>query len=148
MRLIERFSHYHSLWKSLKVSHINFSILAFSINFCPTTIDLFVTLFDSPFLAFLMNLSTQNVNVCSSLHSQCWMRLLGWFSNTVKYRVKNSSIFRVFWKVFGWKSWEYWNETDPFNSLSIASLWKWMKNDLEKVQQGQIFSQKSITGRK
>ena len=30
----------HIVWKILKMSHLNFSILAFSINFCPIKIDL------------------------------------------------------------------------------------------------------------
>ena len=54
----------HSVWKSLKMSHFNFSlILAFSIIFCPINVH----------------------SKCkrSSLRSQCWMRLFLWFSNTV-----------------------------------------------------------------
>ena len=38
-----------------KWSHLNFSILAFSTNFCPLKLTRLVTLFDHKFLAFLMN---------------------------------------------------------------------------------------------
>ena len=31
----------HSVWKILKMSHLNFSIVAFSTNFCPIKTDLF-----------------------------------------------------------------------------------------------------------
>ena len=69
-----RFCLVHSIWKSLKKkSHTNFSILTFSINFCPIKIAL--SLFDRKFRVFknspnwpcfsIFNelLSTQNVNV-------------------------------------------------------------------------------------
>ena len=48
----------HIVWKTPKMSPMNFSILAFSTDFCPIKIDL-------------------------SLRSPCWMRLLGRFSTTV-----------------------------------------------------------------
>ena len=44
-----------------KMSHLNFSILSFSINVCPIKIDLSV----------------------NTVWQQCWMRLFLWFSNTV-----------------------------------------------------------------
>ena len=34
------FDPFHSVWKSPKMSHLNFSILAFSTNFCPIKTDL------------------------------------------------------------------------------------------------------------
>ena len=53
----------HSVWKLLKMSHLNFSILAFSTNFCSiksdlsgSTVWLHTLDFQNwPFLAFLMN---------------------------------------------------------------------------------------------
>ena len=55
----------HSVLKSLKMSHLNFSILAFLINFCP--------------------LKCKR----SSLRSLCWMRHFQSFSNIV-YKIKKS----------------------------------------------------------
>ena len=37
--VLQKFST-HNVWKLLKISHLNFSILAFSTNFCPIWIDL------------------------------------------------------------------------------------------------------------
>ena len=63
----------HSVWKSPEMSHWSFSFLAFS------------SIFD---------LSGNTVKCkCSSLRSQCWMRLFLWFSNTV-------SIVAFFWVLF------------------------------------------------
>ena len=57
----------HSVWKSPKMSHLNFSILAFTTNFCPIKIDMSgntvwqqASSFQKnrqivPFLAFLIN---------------------------------------------------------------------------------------------
>ena len=42
-----------TVWKSPEMSHLNFSILAFSTNFCPMKTDL--TRQNGPFLAFLLN---------------------------------------------------------------------------------------------
>ena len=65
----------HGVWKSFKMSHLNFWILAFSTNFCPIKIDLYgstvwqqASVFQklaklSIFGIFNELLSTQNVNV-------------------------------------------------------------------------------------
>ena len=84
----------HSVWKSPKMSHLNFSILAFSINFCPIKSGL-----SGNTVWMVASVSQKLVKLdhfchfwwifvhskCkrSSLRSQCWMRLFGWFSNTV-----------------------------------------------------------------
>ena len=77
-------------WKSHKMSHDFFLILAFSINLCPMKVDLsgntvwpqvsgFHNSPNWPILAFLANsLSTH------AFHSQYWMRLFLWFSNTLR----------------------------------------------------------------
>ena len=52
----------HIFWKLLKMSHLNFSILAFSTNFCPIKNDLSRSFGNSKCKP-------------SSLRSQCWMRL-------------------------------------------------------------------------
>ena len=83
----------HIVWKLLKVSHLNFLILAFSTNFCPIksalsgntvwqqTSDLQKLAKIDHFCLFIELLSTQCK--CSSLRSKCWIRLFLWFSNTV-----------------------------------------------------------------
>ena len=38
--LIHYYLTFHVVWKSLKMSHLNFLILAFSTNFCPIKIEL------------------------------------------------------------------------------------------------------------
>ena len=46
----KRFMHFHSAWKSLKISDLNFWILAFSTNFWPIKkLTCLVTLFDRKF---------------------------------------------------------------------------------------------------
>ena len=76
------------------MSHLNFSILAFSINFCPIKSGL-----SGNTVWKVASVSQKLVKLdhfchfwwifvhskCkrSSLRSQCWMRLFGWFSNTV-----------------------------------------------------------------
>ena len=79
----------HIVWKSPQMSHLNFSILAFSTNFCPTKIDLSgITVWPqawrfqklaklSIFGIFNQLLPTQNV--------KGWMRLFLWFSKTVSF---------------------------------------------------------------
>ena len=54
----------HIVWKLLKMSHLNFWILAFSTNFCPIKSDL-------------------SGNTVWPQVFQCWMRLFLWFSNTM-----------------------------------------------------------------
>ena len=51
----------HNVWKLLKMSHLDFSILTFSTNFCHIKIDL----------------------SGNTVWPQCWMWLFLWFSNTV-----------------------------------------------------------------
>ena len=81
------FGSYHSVWKSTKMSHLNFWILAFSTNFCLITI--LKTLFDRK-LQFFKNspkwtifgifnylLSTRNVNVARFARNVEW----GFFCN-------------------------------------------------------------------
>ena len=71
------------------MSHLSFSILAFSTNFCPIKSDLsgntvwpqasgFQKLTKMDQLTFVHSKCK-----CSLLRSQCWMRLFLWFSNTV-----------------------------------------------------------------
>ena len=78
----------HNVWKSSKMSHLNFWILAFSTNFCPIETDLSgntvwpqaLRFKKSPnwgFLAFLTNFWHSKCKR-SSLRSQCWMRLFLW----------------------------------------------------------------------
>ena len=79
-----------NVWKSPKISHLSFSIIAFFTNLVLIKVTCLVTLFDrklqpfknSPkwtiFDFFRQLLSTQNV-------SKCWMRLILWFSNTVRW---------------------------------------------------------------
>ena len=60
----------HSVWKLLKMSHLNFWILAFSANFCPIKTDL----------------SGNTVwPKASGFRLQCLMRPFLWFSETVKF---------------------------------------------------------------
>ena len=84
----------HIVWKLLKMSHLNFSILAFSTNFWPIKIDLSgntvwpqasgfqkLTKIDHvwPFWLTFVHSKCKR----SSLRSYYWMRLFLWFSNTV-----------------------------------------------------------------
>ena len=74
----------HSVWKSPKMSHLNFSILAFSTNFCPIKTDLsgntvWPQTSDFQKLAkmtifgiFDKLLSTQNVNVARFARNVKW----------------------------------------------------------------------------
>ena len=90
--------HLHIVWKLLKMSHLNFWILAFYTNFCPIKIDPsgntvwpqasgFQKLAKMDYLWHFH--STFVLLKCkrSSLRSQCWMRLFLWFSNTVYSQV-------------------------------------------------------------
>ena len=78
-------SYIHIVWKWLKMSHLNFWILAFSVNFCPIKNNLSgntvwpqasgfqkLAKMNGPFLAFLINLSTQNVNVARFARNVEW----------------------------------------------------------------------------
>ena len=87
-------SNLHNVWKLLKVSHLNFSILAFTTNFVLLKVICLVTLFDSKFQVFKKSpkwtifrifnelLSTHNVNV-ARFSRNLLMRLFLWFSNNV-----------------------------------------------------------------
>ena len=84
----------HRVWKSPNMSHLSFSILAFSTNFCPTKIDLSgntvwpqasrfqkhakLTIFD----LFNLLLSIHNINVARFFRNVVWDFFL-LFSNTV-----------------------------------------------------------------
>ena len=70
----------HSVWKSPNLSYLSFSILAFSTNFCPIKIDLSGNTVDFKLqkLAKMDHFWLTFVHSkckCSSLRSQCWMRL-------------------------------------------------------------------------
>ena len=83
-----------NVWKSPKISHLSFSILAFSTNICPIKIDLSGTTV-WPQVSSLKKVVKIDYfwlfwwtfvhSKCkrSSLRSQCWMRPFRWFSNTV-----------------------------------------------------------------
>ena len=117
----------HSVWKLLKMSYLNFRILAFSSNFCRFKTDMSgdrwncltasfrfsKTRQNGPFVAFLINFCPLKCKR-SSLRSQCWMRLFLWFSNTVIrillfLKPQNSQddfhiIPLFFWRVIGFAS--------------------------------------------
>ena len=91
------------------MSHLIFSILAFSTNFCPIKIDLsgstvWPLASRFPKLAKLSNFGILNWTFAHSkckrslLRSQCWMRLFIWFLNTVtelNWFVVKCSSFRL-----------------------------------------------------
>ena len=78
--LLQYLHNNHSVWKSPKMSHLNFSILAFPNHFCP----------------FVRSSCKR-----SSLRSQCWMRLFLWFSNTVSntYNIEQLEMMLYNWRV-------------------------------------------------
>ena len=89
-----RLKQVHIVWKLLKISHLNFSILAFSTIFCPIKTDLsgntvgpqasvFQTLAKLDHFWHFQLTFVHSKYKHSSLRSQCWMRLFLWFSNTV-----------------------------------------------------------------
>ena len=94
---------FNSVWKMLKMSYLNFWILAFSSNFWPIKIDLsgnsvwpqaigFQKLAKlDHFRHFLNVLSTQNVNVARSARNVEWD-----FSNDFQTPCKNE----IFWEIF------------------------------------------------
>ena len=73
-------SYHWIVWKLLKMSYLNVSILAFSTNFCTkndlsgNTVWFSKTRQNRPFLAFLLNFCPPKCPR-SSLRSQCQMRL-------------------------------------------------------------------------
>ena len=86
----------HCVWKSSIMSHLNFSIMAFSINFCPIISDLSgntvwpqtsgfsKTRQNWLFLAFLMHFCPlKNINLARFARNTEFDFFL-WFSNTVK----------------------------------------------------------------
>ena len=91
MPKIEKNQIWHSVWKSPKMSHLNFNFQFW--RFCPIKSDLsgntiwpkasgFKNSPNWPFLAFLLTFTLSN-GKRSSLRSQCWMRLFC----DVKHRV-------------------------------------------------------------
>ena len=87
-RKVKFFHNFHIVWKSLKMSHLNFKILAFSTNFCTFKSDLSgntnwpkVEVFkDSPKLTifgiFCILLFTQNVNIARFARNVEWNSFL------------------------------------------------------------------------
>ena len=84
----------HIVWKLHKMSHLNFGILAFSINFVLIKLTCLVTLFDRKLHVFKTSpnmsifcichelLSTQNVNVVRFAHNVEWEKFWGENSNS------------------------------------------------------------------
>ena len=78
------FQKLHCVWKLLKMSHLNFSIMVFSTNFVLLKWTCLVTLFQRlakwPIFGIFNNFFHSRCK-SSSLLSQCWMRLFLGFSN-------------------------------------------------------------------
>ena len=86
---------HHSVWKSPKMSHLNFWILTFSANFCLIEIDLsghtvwpkasgYQTLAIMDHFWHFPLIFVYSKRKRSSLRPLCWMRLFLWFSNTLQ----------------------------------------------------------------
>ena len=89
--------YFHIVWKLLKMSHLNFWILAFSTIFCPIKTDMsgntvwpqasgFQKLAKmDDFWHFLLTFVHSKCKL-SSLRSQCWMRLkkLSWWDSNLR----------------------------------------------------------------
>ena len=91
---ISKTASMHIVWKLLKMSHLNFWILAFSSMFCLIKTDLsgntvwprasgFQKLAKMVHLRHFSLTFVHSKCKRSSLRSQYWMRLFLWFSNTV-----------------------------------------------------------------
>ena len=88
---------YQIVWKLLKMSHLNILILAISTNFwhiktdlsgntlLPKASDFWKTRQNWSFSALFNELFVHAISKRSSLRSQCWMRLILLFSNTVHW---------------------------------------------------------------
>ena len=93
----------HIVWKFLKMSHLNLWILALSTNFCPIKTDLsgntvwpqalcFQKLAKLDYFWHFKLTFVHSKCECSSLRSQCWMRLFLWFSNSVVHAHKSRKL--------------------------------------------------------
>ena len=121
----------HSVWKLPKISHFNFSISAFSINFCPTESDLSI---NSVWL-FQVFKNSQKWTIfgifyelLSTLRSQCWMRLFLWFSNIVCLKS-----LELFWGYLLVYVRDYYKILQMKKQLVLASLWYFRMNALQRL---------------
>ena len=96
----------HIVWKLLKMSHLNFWILAFSTNFCPIKPNLsgytvwpqvsgYQKLAKMDHFWYFQLTFVHSKCKGSSLRSQCWMRLFLWFSNTVNSQAEKNFFGRI-----------------------------------------------------